>query len=58
MGQKTWLAWWYLAIAVGFALLAIDHLITHDRALLVGVRMVIAAGFGLLSYMEFKAKKR
>jgi hypothetical protein len=56
--QKSWLAWWYLSIAVGFALLALDHLITHDRPLLVGVRLVIAIGFGLLSYMEFASGKR
>jgi hypothetical protein len=56
--QRSWLAWWYLTIAVGFALLALSHIITHDRPLGIAVRLIIAAGFGLLSYMEFSAKRR
>lgn len=52
-----WLAWWYLAIAAAFLLLAIDHLILRDKAWLIGVRLILAGGFGLLSFMEF-AKKR
>lgn len=58
MKQKSWLGWWYLTIAVGFALLALEHILTHDKLLPVGLRLVIATGFGLLSYMEFKGKKR
>ena len=52
------MAWWYFAIAIGFALLAIDHLILRDKPWLIGVRFVIAAGFGLLAYMEFHANRR
>jgi len=52
------MAWWYSAIAIGFALLAIDHIMTRDKAWLIGVRVAIAAGFGLLAYMEFRAKDR
>jgi hypothetical protein len=52
------MAWWYAAIAIGFGLLAIDHLITGDKLWLVGVRVVIGAGFGLLAFMEFRTKKR
>jgi hypothetical protein len=55
---KPWLAWWYLTIAVGFALLALSHLITRDRPLGIAVRLIIAAGFGVLSYMEFTVKKK
>lgn len=58
MKGKPWLAWWYLTIAVGFGLLALDHVITRDKALPITVRLIIALGFGLLSYMEFKAIKR
>jgi hypothetical protein len=58
MKGKSWLAWWYLTIAVGFALLALDHVITRDKPLPITVRLIIAAGFGLLSYMEFQAIKR
>ena len=52
------MAWWYSAIAIGFALLAIDHMITGDKAWLIGVRAAIAAGFGLLAYMEFHSSGR
>lgn len=54
--RVQWMAWWYIAIAIGFALLAIDHLMTGDKPWLIGVRVVIAAGFGLLGYMELRAK--
>ena len=56
--RAPWLAWWYLAIAVGFVLLAINHLIIRDKAWLIGIRLVLAAGFGLLSFMEFAKKKK
>jgi hypothetical protein len=54
--RTSWLAWWYLAIAVGFALLAIDHIVIRDKAWLIGIRLILAAGFGLLSRMEFTKK--
>ncbi len=53
-----WMAWWYAAIAIGFALLALDHLMIRDTWWLIGIRFVIALGFGLLSLMEFRAKDR
>ena len=52
------MAWWYCAIAVGFALLAVDHIVTGDRLWLIAVRLIIAAGFGFLGWMEFHAKSR
>jgi hypothetical protein len=58
MKGKSWLAWWYLTIAAGFVLLALVHIIGRDRPLPITVRLIIALGFGLLSYMEFKAVKR
>jgi hypothetical protein len=60
MPQKApaWLAWWYLALALGFALLAIQHAITGDKAWLIGIRVVLAIGFGALARMEFTSKKR
>jgi hypothetical protein len=51
------MGWWYAAIAIGFALLAIEHLISGDRLWLVGVRVIIALGFVCLAAMEFKTKK-
>jgi hypothetical protein len=56
--RVRWMAWWYSAIAIGFALLAIDHLVVGDKAWLIGVRIIIAAGFGLLAYMEFHSNGR
>jgi hypothetical protein len=52
------MAWWYSAIAVGFALLAIDHIVIGDKPWLIGIRVVIALGFGFLAFTEFRAKKR
>jgi hypothetical protein len=52
-----WMGWWYAAIALGFALLALQHLVTGDKFWLVGVRLIIAVGFALLAAMEFKARK-
>jgi hypothetical protein len=52
------MAWWYTAIAGGFMLLAVDHLLIGDRVWLVCIRLIIALGFGFLASLEFKAKKR
>jgi hypothetical protein len=49
-----WLAWWYLAICLGFLLLSIAHAISRDRPWLIAVRLIVAAGFGVLSWFEFK----
>lgn len=35
------MAWWYAAIALGFGLLAIDHLMVGDKAWLIGVRVAL-----------------
>lgn len=60
MGRKRsrFLAQWYLAIAIGFALLAIDHIILRDSAWMIGIRLILAAGFGVLSRMEFTKNTR
>jgi hypothetical protein len=51
-----WTAWWYAAIALGFLLLAVNRAIVGDSPWLVALRMVIAAGFAVLSAFEFRAK--
>jgi hypothetical protein len=51
-----WMGWWYCAIAIGFALLAIEHVVIGDKLWLIGIRFIIAAGFGFLGWMEFRAK--
>jgi hypothetical protein len=53
-----WSAWWYAAIALGFLLLAINRAIQGDKFWLVALRVVIAAGFAVLSAFEFRAKRR
>jgi uncharacterized membrane protein len=50
------LAWWYMTIALAFVLLAADRLLGGQAAWLVGVRLVIAAGFGALAAMEFRGR--
>jgi len=55
---SRWMVWWYSAIAAGFVLLAIDHLVIGDKAWLIGVRFVIAAGFGFLAWLEWNTRNR
>ncbi len=54
--SSRWMAWWYFAIALGFALLAINRAITGEKLWLIGIRVIIALGFGALAAMEFKQK--
>jgi hypothetical protein len=54
--SSRWMAWWYFAIALGFALLAINRAITGGKLWLIGIRIIIALGFGALAAMEFKQK--
>jgi hypothetical protein len=48
--------WWYLTIAGGFLLLAVNKALTGENAWLVVVRLVIAAGFAALGYAEFRSR--
>lgn len=50
------LAWWYVAIAVGFALLAIVHALFGEKLWLIGMHVIIALGFAALAAMEFQAQ--
>lgn len=53
--QRTrWMGWWYAAIASGFVLLAIYHVLVRDVNWLITVRLVIAGGFGMLAWMELR----
>ena len=54
--SSRWMAWWYLAIALGFTLLAINRAIVGEKLWLIGVRVVIALGFGTLALMAFRGK--
>ena len=51
------MGWWYLAIALGFLALAIDHALTRDKAWLIGIRLIISGGFGFLAWMELRRKR-
>jgi hypothetical protein len=56
LGGSKLLAWWYLTIASAFTLLAADRLLRGQAAWLIGLRLVIAAGFGALAVMEFRGR--
>jgi hypothetical protein len=52
-----WFAWWYCSIALGFVLLAIYRGLAGEARWLIGIRIVIAAGFAALAAMEFRKKE-
>jgi hypothetical protein len=54
--RNRWFAWWYSAIALGFVLLAISRALAGEKLWLVAIRLIIAAGFGILAAFEFHAK--
>ena len=54
--RNRWFGWWYLALSTGFLMLTLDHIVVKDSGLGIGVRAAIAAGFGLLSWMELNKK--
>jgi hypothetical protein len=51
-------AWWYLTIALGFLLLAINRMLVGEKTWLIVLRVVIAAGFAALGYMELRTHSR
>jgi hypothetical protein len=51
---QRWYGWWYVCIAIGFALLGIDRWLRGERLSLVALRFVIAAGFGLLGWLQLR----
>lgn len=55
---SRWLAWWYLTISLGFLLLAARYALVGEKLWLVGIRVVIAAGFAVLSYAEFRSRPK
>jgi nitrate reductase NapE component len=52
------MGWWYFAIALGFVALAIDHALMRDKIWRIGIRVVIAGGFGFLAWMELRNQRR
>lgn len=49
-------AWWYFAIAAGFALLAINRWLVGERLWLIVLRSAIALGFLLLGYATLRSR--
>lgn len=55
--RSRWFAWWYGAISLGFILLAISRALSGEKAWLVAVRLIIAAGFAVLAAFEFRSTR-
>ena len=51
-------AWWYFAIAAGFALLGINRWLLGERLTLVALRFLIAAGFLVLGLLTWRTPTR
>jgi hypothetical protein len=50
--SRHW-GWWYLSIGIGFLLLGIVHLLDGAGFAAFALRIGVAAGFGILSWMQF-----
>ena len=51
--SKHW-GWWYVCIGVSFLLLSIVRLLRGERMGVVALRLAVAAGFGLLGWMQLR----
>ena len=51
-------AWWYFAIALGFLLLAINRWVVGEKTWMIVLRLLIAAGFAILGYIQLNANPR
>jgi hypothetical protein len=58
VNRSVWFGWWYMTIAVGFLLLALQRILTGGVRWLIVLRIIIAAGFFLLGWAELKGKLR
>jgi hypothetical protein len=56
--RSRWFAWWYFTIALGFVLLAVNRALAGEKAWLIVLRFVIAAGFAALGYAELRSSKQ
>lgn len=48
--------YWYVAIAAGFILLAINHMIAGHGVWPIVVRVIIAGGFAFLAWIDLRNK--
>jgi hypothetical protein len=51
--SKYW-GWWYVAIGVGFLLLAIVNTMRGASVAAIAIRLVIAIGFEILGLIQFR----
>jgi hypothetical protein len=51
--SRNW-GWWYLSISIGFLLLAIVNTMRGARLAATVLRIFIAIGFALLSWIQFR----
>jgi hypothetical protein len=51
--SKYW-AWWYIAIGIGFLLLAIVNTMRGASLAGVAIRVVIAIGFEILGWIQYR----
>jgi hypothetical protein len=51
--SRRW-GWWYLSIGVGFLLLALVHLLQGAGLGAIALRIVLAVGFILLAWTQFR----
>jgi hypothetical protein len=56
--RARWFAWWYFSIALGFVLLGVNRALAGEKAWLIALRFVIAAGFAALGYAELRSGGR
>lgn len=52
--QSKYWGWWYVSISLGFLLLAIVNTMRGARLAATVIRIVIAIGFALLGWMQFR----
>jgi hypothetical protein len=55
--RSQWFALWYFSISLGFVLLAIRSYLIGGKPAWVVLRLVIAAAFALLGYVELRLRK-
>lgn len=53
--RRPWMALWYFSIALGFLLLAVRAYLLGGRFSLTLLRVVIAAGFAALGWLQWRA---
>jgi hypothetical protein len=53
--QSKYWGWWYLAIGIGFLLLAIVNTMRGGNLAAIVARVVIAIGFECLAWLQFRS---